>query len=185
MCLQIIFGIKYQRLFVFTHIFWLATVLALQATMLGPCQSEIHTPTGMKHREEELQCLAAKHSTKHLELPISIAQSIAMCQVELLAIDFTSHRLAVDDDSTFLFQIVTTPNVVIANEEMYFHAQVGEFGNLAEETCVTLRHYQLELIPEIKHIAQQIDSTRLVLDAVKEVHQSAFLRTAMFYGTRP
>ena len=51
---QIILGVEHQRFLVLAHIFRLATILALHTAMLRPCQAEIDTPTGMKHRKEEL-----------------------------------------------------------------------------------------------------------------------------------
>ena len=183
MRLQIILGVEHKRFFMLAHVLRLTTILALQAAMLGPFQTEIHAPTRMKHREEELQRLTTEHGTKHLELPVLIPQSISMRQIEFLSINFACQWFAMNDDATFFLQVITTPYVMVANEKMHFHSQIGQLRNLTQKTSVTLWHHQLELIPKIEHIAQQIDSTRLMLDAIEEIHQSTFLRTAMFNGT--
>jgi hypothetical protein len=139
----------------------------------------------MKHREKALQSLAMEHRAYQFEFPILITQAITMCQVEFLTIDFASHWLVMNDYSTFLFQVIATPNIMITDEEMHFHAHIGQFGNLTEETGISFGHYHLEFIPKVEHVAQQIDSTCLVLDAIQEIHQATLLRTAMFDGTRP
>ena len=77
-----------------------------------------------------------------------------MGKVELFAVDFRSERFAVDDDSAFFSQVVSAPNVVVAGEEVYFHAYVRQFGQLAEKTGVALGHNRTELVPEVEHISQ-------------------------------
>ena len=54
MAFQILFGVEYQEFFVFTHILGLFAVNAFQATLLGPVQSQFHTPTGMYGRKKNL-----------------------------------------------------------------------------------------------------------------------------------
>ena len=125
-----------------------------------------------------------KHCAYHLELPILFTQAITMCQVEFLAIDFASHRFAMNHNPTFLFQIIATPNVMISDKEMHLYTHIGQFGNLPEETGISFGNHQLEFIPEVEHIAQQIDGTRLMFDTIKEIHQTTLLCTAMFNSTR-
>ena len=86
------------------------------------------------------------------------------------------------DDATLLGQIVAAPDVVVAREEVHFHAQVGQFGQFAQEARISLGYDGLEFVPEVEHVAQQIDGSCLVLDAVQKVDQAAFLRPPVFDG---
>ena len=66
---------------------------------------------------------------------------------------------------------------------MHLYTHVREFGNLTQEARVALGYYKLILVPEVKHISQQIDSTRLMLDAVKEINKSALLSACVGNST--
>ena len=58
---------------------------------------------------------------------------------------------------------------VIAGEEVYFHAHIRQFGQLAEKAGVTFGHDRAEFVPEVEHVAQQIYGSRLMFDTVEEV----------------
>jgi hypothetical protein len=49
---------------------------------------------------------------------------------------------------------------------------------------VAPRHHVLVLVPEVEHIAQQVDGTRLLLDTVEESHQPPFLHPLVSNGPR-
>ena len=184
MVLEVVFCIDHQWFVVFAHIVRLLAVHPFQAAVLGPCQSQFHTPAGMKCGKQGLQRMAVENGTQKLEFTVGVAQPVTMGQVELLAMDFCGQRFAVQDDAAFLRQVVAAPDVMVARKEVYFHSEVRQFGQLAQKARVAFGHHQLEFVPEVKHVAQQIDGRSLVLDAVQKVHQPAFLRTAVLDGTR-
>lgn len=49
---------------------------------------------------------------------------------------------------------------------------------------VQIGNHQLELIPEIEHVAQQVDGRCPMLDTVQKIHQPALLRTPVCNGPR-
>ena len=118
MRLQILLGVEYQWFLMFAHVFGLLTIFPLQATMLGPLHSKINAPTGVKHRKEALQGLAMEHRTKRLEFPITVSQAISMSQIKFLAVNLAGQRFTMDDDTTFLLQIIPTPDIMISDKEI-------------------------------------------------------------------
>ena len=84
--------------------------------------------------------------------------------------------------ATFLLQVAVGPEVVVAHEVVHLHAHVGQFGEFAEEARVALGHHVAVFVPEVEHIAEQIDRFRLVFYLVEEAHEAAFLRAAVLYG---
>ena len=56
---------------------------------------------------------------------------------------------------------------------MHLDTQIGEFGEFAQKTRVTLGDHLAPLVPEVEHVAQKIYRRGLVLDAVEEGHQAA------------
>ena len=125
-----------------------------------------------------------EQESQQLESRIRVAQSVAVCQVELLAVDFGSQRLTVQDDAAFLLEVIAAPDVVVADEEVHFHAEVRQLGQFAQEARVAFGHDGLEFVPEVEHVAQQVDGRSLVLDAVQEADQPAFLRPSVGDGER-
>ena len=107
-----------------------------------------------------------------------------MGQIEELAVNLTRERGTVERDATLLLQVVATPDVMVAREKMHLHPAVGQLGELAQKAGISFGHDSLELIPEVKHVAQQIDRCGVVLNLVQEVHQPALLRAAVRDGTR-
>jgi hypothetical protein len=72
---------------------------------------------------------------------------------------------------------------MVAREEMHLHAQVRELAHLAQKAGIALVYDQLVLKPEVKHIAQHIDGSRLVFDAVEETNQPPLLCAGVLDGT--
>ena len=107
-----------------------------------------------------------------------------MRQEEHLAIDFGRHRRFMHDNSTLFFQITIRPQVVITRKEMHFHAVISQLAKLSQEAGIAFRHHITILIPEIKHISEQINCRSLFLDTVEKTHQSPLLRAAMRYCQR-
>ena len=133
--------------------------------------------------KEALAELVVKSATQPLKLPVVVAQTIAMRKVKSLAVEFRNESLAMKRNATFLLQVIAHPKVVVADKEMHLYAHVREFGNLTQEARVALGYDKLILVPEVKHISQQVDSTRLMLDAVKEIYEPTLLCASMRYGT--
>ncbi len=99
-----------------------------------------------------------------------------------MAVDFGGLGLLMQNDATLLSQIAIGPDVVVAREIVYLDPHVGEFGELAKEAGVAAGHYIFILIPEVEHVAQQVDGGSLLLDAVKESDQTALLHTLVRDG---
>ena len=153
MCLEIVFGKQDQWFFVFSHILRLHPVTAFESTVFCPTKSKFNAPSWMNHRKEPLQCFVAEHSTKEMELSVLVSQSVTVSQEEFLTIDFASKRLAMDDHAAFFLKIVSTPDVVIAYEEMDFNAHVSQFRYFPQETRIAFRNDEFEFLPEIEHVA--------------------------------
>lgn len=164
---------------VLTHIGRLLVIVALQATVLGPVQTEPQAPTGMEGREGPLTGTVVEDALKELEAFVGIAQSVAMRQEEYLTIEFGGLGLLVEDDATLLFQITIGPDVVVACEKMHLDAHVSEFGEFAQKAGKALGHHIFVLVPEVEHIAQEIDGSSFFLDAVKETHEPTLLHALM------
>lgn len=180
--LQIVLGKKYERLLVFAHVVGFFSIDSLHATVLGPVQSESHAPSRMKTGEEAAQKAAVENGTEAGELPIAIAKSVAVGQIKRASHDFRGEGGCVDRYAAFFMQIVIDPQVVVAGKEVDFDALVGQFRELAEEAGVALGNYGAELIPEVEHVAQQIDAACIVADVFKEVHEPTFLRATVRNG---
>ena len=120
-----------------------------------------------------------KHHPEQMKLTVIIAQPVAMSQEELLSVNLARLRFPVQNHSTFFLQIITTPDIVVSDEEMHFHSPVGQFRQFAQETGISLRHNQLEFVPKVEHIPQEIHSRSPFLNTVEEIDQTAFLSAAM------
>ena len=114
---------------------------------------------------------------------IIITQPVAMRQEKLLVINLTRQRFTMDNNPTFLFQIIAAPDIMVADKEMHLYSHIRQLGDFSQETGISFWNNQLEFIPEIEHVAQQIYGCRLMLDTVEKVNQPAFLRTTMLYRT--
>ena len=67
---------------------------------------------------------------------------------------------------------------------MHLHAHIGQLRDLTQETRIAFRHSIFPFVPEIEHVAKQIDGRGLVLDVIKEPYQSSFLHPLMRDGPR-
>ena len=184
MRLQVFLRVEHQMLAVLTHVGWFLAVGTLQTRVFGPMSSELHAPPRVHEVEQALAGAVVEHPAQELELAVGVAESVAMCQVEHLTIDIGGQRLAMQDDAAFLFEVSVGPDVVVTREVMNLDTHIGEFRQLSKETCIALGHHMSVLVPEVEHVAQQIDGSRLLLDAVEESYQSALLHALMLYGKR-
>lgn len=78
------------------------------------------------------------------------------------------------DDTQFGGQVVENPNVVVADEPVYFDTAVGEFGDFSEKAGEAARHRIFVFVPVVEHVAKQIQYGNIVLDAVEPAHRFAF-----------
>ena len=85
-------------------------------------------------------------------------------------------------NTALTLQIAEHPYIVVAYEIVYLHTAVCQFGYLTQETGIAFGHNIFVLIPVVEHVAQHINGLRLILDVIKETHQTAFLHTAVING---
>ena len=65
---------------------------------------------------------------------------------------------------------------------MYFHSHISQLRDFSQETGVSFWNNILVFVPEVKHVAQQIDGCSLVLDAVEKADEAALLHAGMRNG---
>ena len=122
-----------------------------------------------------------EYRTQNAEAPLG-RELIAMGKIELLAMEFDKAGLTVDNHTALFLEIVETPHVVVACEEVYLYSPVGKLGYLAEETGIALGNGIAVLIPEVEHIPEHIHGSSLILDFVEERYQTALMCTAVLNG---
>ena len=138
----------------------------------------------MERGKHELAEAVVEHGTYQFELLVGIAQTVAVGQVEHLAVDFGGDRLLVQYYSALLLQVVVGPDVVVAGEVVHLHTHVGKLRELAQKASVATRHHILVFIPEVEHVAKQVYGAGLLLDRVKEAHEAALLHALVRNGPR-
>ena len=99
--------------------------------------------------------MTTEEDTNKVKPFIRMSEAVAVAYQELLSAEFHSDRLVVDDGAELLGEVVEHPHVVVAEEEVYFDAAVGQLGELAEEARVAARHQMAIGEPEVKDITQQ------------------------------
>ena len=184
MCLHIVFGELNQIFFVFAEIRQLFSLGTLQPAVLGPRQSQPHSPTGMYCIEQTLTGTVMIDSSQQFETIIRVAQAITVCQEKYLVIDFCGKGTCMDHQPAFFFQVTVSPNIVITRKKMHFDTHISQFGELAEKTCISFRNNITIFIPKVEHIAQKVDCGSLILDAVEESHQSTLLHPSVLNSQR-
>ena len=181
---HIVTCIFYKILLVFTHIRRFLSIGTLQPTFLCPLQSEPHSPTRMNHTEQTLTYGIMKNLTYKLKVQIRIAQSITMSKIEKLTVDINRLRLLMQHYATLLLQITIHPQIVVTREIMHLNPHIGQFRQFAKEARIALRYDIFIFIPEIKHVAKQINGSRLMLYIVKKTYKASFMHPSMIYGER-
>jgi len=180
--LEVVFGIEHKVLFVLAHVGWLQAVGTLEARVFCPRQAEGYAEVGVQPGEEALTETVAEDGAYEVKLRVGVAKSVAVCEVEGLAIKFHGAGLLMEYQSALFLQIVIRPDIVVARKEMHFHAKVGELGELAEEARVALGHYVAILVPEVEHIAKEIYGFCLVFYLVEEIDKATFLHPSVGNG---
>ena len=158
--------------------------LVLHHAVLGPREAQLDRPAGMNGGEEHLQHSVVQHAPQKtvLEIAAHIAL-VAMGQKENFVVQLYGVGMTVNNHTTLLLEIIATPGVVVAGEEMHLYASVGELGYFTQETGEALGNDQFELVPVIEHIAQQINGGSTLFDTVEEIHQPALLGARVLQGT--
>ena len=59
------------------------------------------------------------------------------------------------------------------------------FREFAEKPCKALGHYVFVFVPEVEHVAQEIDGSSLLLDGIKKSHQPPLLHPSVWDSQRP
>ena len=129
--------------------------LMLLHAVTRPGVSHPQAPSGVYHREHPLQETVVEYRAQDAEALLG-RELVTMGKEELLIMEFNKTGFAVDNHTAFLLEVVKTPHVVVAGEEVYLHSPVGKLGHLAKETCKALGHGIPVLVPEIEHIAKHI-----------------------------
>lgn len=181
---DVLFGVEHEVLAVLAHVCGFFHTGVFETAVARPGQPELHGPTRVDGRKETLAEAVVEDGAYEAELPVGVTQSVAVGEEESAAVDFGGQGLAVDDDAAFLFEIAVGPDVVVAGEEVDFDTHIGQFGEFSEETGVAAGHDITVFVPEVKHVAKEIDSGGLVLDAVEETDQTALVHARMVYGER-
>ena len=182
--LHVFFRVTDEVLALFTQIGGLTSIGMFDARMFGPVESQLHAPPRMHEVEHPLAGFVVEHLAQELELRIGIAESVAVGKIEHAVVDLDGAGLAVQDDAAFLLQIAVGPQVVVAREIVHFDPVVGKFGELSEETRESLGNDISVFVPEIEHVAEQIDGCGFVLDAIEEAHEASFLHSLVGDGKR-
>jgi hypothetical protein len=65
----------------------------------------------------------------------------------------------------FFAEVIPHPQIMVAHENVQFHALVHHVSELAEEACVTARHDVLVFKPKVEQISDNEESFALVRDA--------------------
>ena len=119
----IFLGKKHQVLLLLAHIGRLAQWivsrrLMLHTTVPGPVQTEGHAQVGMQPAEQPLADRIMEDGTQKAERLAFVAQSVAMCQEKCLTLNHNNLRPVVHDNAALPGQIVLTPDIMIAREEV-------------------------------------------------------------------
>ena len=92
------------------------------------------------------------------------------------------------DDHTRLFsQLAVSPHIVVAGKEMHLNTTFGYMAYRAEERVeLTLALVLPEiLVPEVKHIAQKVDGTRVAAHFIEQLNRFILMHQPVFYFTEP
>ena len=109
------------------------SIHAFQPAVLSPLKAELHAPTRMHGREQRLANAVVEYPAQQLERAAVVAQAVAVGKMEHLAVNLGGKGLVVHRHATLLLQVVVSPNVVVAREEVHLDAHIGQLRQLAKE----------------------------------------------------
>ena len=182
--LLIFFRPQHEVFFLLAHERRLLAIHAFQPAVLSPLKAELHAPTRMHGREQRLANAVVEYPAQQFERAAVVAQAVAVGKMEHLAVNLGGKGLVVHRHATLLLQVVVSPNVVVAREEVHLDAHIGQLRQLAEEAGETLWHHIFIFIPEVEHVAKEVNGRCLVLDGVEKSHQPALLHPAVRHRER-
>src|SRR5574344_2640816 len=119
-----------------------------------------------------------EETAEHLEVFVGVTQSVAVPQVEHFTVNFGCDRFLVKNNAALLLQISVAPDVVVAQKVMHLYAEICQFRELTQKSSIAFGHHIFIFVPEVEHVAQQVNGVSFVLDAVEKLDKPAFLRAA-------
>ena len=110
--------------------------------------------------------------------------AIAVCEVERFAMDNGGEGRAVDDDSRLACQPPESPYIVVADEIVHLYAAVCQALEGSEErtVCLFARVAPEILVPEVEHVAQQVDARGVLSHSAQQCHQAGLVFVGVRYG---
>ena len=181
MRLQILACKAHEAFFLFALIGGFAFFLVGLAAVLCPVESEVDEPSGMDGfgaTAEQGAFEASKHEARFPVVGCAVV-AVSVGEEKLFSAEFDGAGFAVEDDAAFGGEVVAHPHVVVADEEVYLHAAVGQFADLAEEAGETAGDDVAVFKPEVEHVAEHEHGFGLVLDVVEKTDEPSFLCAAV------
>ena len=80
---------------------------------------------------------------------------VAVGYKHLLACKFKYARLADNLHTTFALEVVAGPHIVVADEEIYLHSAVAQFGQFAQRAHEAFGYNLAVFIPKVEDVAHQ------------------------------
>ena len=110
--------------------------------------------------------------------------AVTMCEVESTPMDSGGEGRAVDKDTRLAGKPPESPDVVVANEIVYLYAAVCQaFESGKERTvCLFARVAPEVLVPEVEHVAQQVDARGILSHGAQQCHQAGLVFVGVRYG---
>ena len=142
-------------------------------------ESKAYRPAGMDCGIEHLRQTAAEEAVEEvIHAAVATVLLVAMRQTEGLAIELDDLGVVVDFRPQLRLHVVGEPHIVVAREEVDLDTTVAHLSDLPEEAHVSTGDDRTVFEPIVEHIPEEVDRTRLILDAPQPAHQ------ALLYGTR-
>lgn len=91
---------------------------------------------------------------------------------------------AVEVHTALLLEIVATPHIVVAGEEVDSNALIGKAGEGAQNTNEALGYDTTILKPEVEYVAHQKYCLSIILDALQPTHEELLGATSLLLITR-
>ena len=98
-----------------------------------------------------------------------------MRQEECLTFYINALWLVVHDNAALPGEVVFAPDIMVAGEEVYGYAGIGQLGQFAQQTGVALGNGIAVLEPEVEYIAQHVQALGLWLYLIQETAQVLLL----------
>ena len=139
-----------------------AFATAAERPFPGKAERPPRVDRGIEHLTESI----AKDALDEAVFSGLVAHLIAVSEEKVTAEQLHSQRAAMDDSAHFGGQVIEHPNVMVADEEVDFHAGVVQLGQFAQETHVAAGHDVAVLVPIVEHVTQKVDGRGIRGNAV-------------------